>query len=194
MDEDGHGPFRDSCVIYGDFYRPVFLEEFVRWFVRSADKAELAVLRKAVRVRAAAIRKGGKRGRPRARDDDEWLIKAKVETWQRHILGWSWPQIAIEAGLEPTRPNCRTLQRRQDEFAAMIWRALPPYAEQPERLKTLLESKAIQQLLWVRVGLPFKTHPEECKKIVLALAPRGLKAQADIITRITRTRARKRNG
>ncbi len=41
MDRDGHGPFRDMCLIYGDFHRTVFLQEIINWFVGSASKAEL---------------------------------------------------------------------------------------------------------------------------------------------------------
>jgi hypothetical protein len=77
MDTDGHGPFRDLCLTYGDFYRPVFLETIMDWFVRSASSSELAALRKAISSRAETLHKGGKRGRPRGRDSAEWLGKGK---------------------------------------------------------------------------------------------------------------------
>lgn len=45
FDQDGHGPFRNMCFVYGDINRPVFLQEIIHWFVRSASKNELAALR-----------------------------------------------------------------------------------------------------------------------------------------------------
>ena len=50
MDEDGHGPFRDLCLVYGDFYRPVFLEAIQDWFIWSANSEELKALRENLRA------------------------------------------------------------------------------------------------------------------------------------------------
>jgi hypothetical protein len=127
FDRDGHGPFRNMCLVYGDFHRTVFLQEIINWFVRSASKVELAALRKAVSWRSAHVSKGGKRGRPRERDDAAWLVKAKVEAWHRIVEGWTWWKIAESEGLKPTRKNIRTIERtltrRQDRYAAIIWEA-----------------------------------------------------------------------
>ena len=75
LDPDGHGPFRDMCLAYGDFCRPIFLETIRDWFIRNANKTELAELRKAISARSANLGKGGRRGRPRAKDDHNWLIR-----------------------------------------------------------------------------------------------------------------------
>jgi hypothetical protein len=194
LDYDPHGHFRDLCMLYGDSNRPVFLNEIREWFIRGANKQELSEIRKAVGARAKGLRGGGKRGRPRARDDENFLIRARLTAWRRVVLRWTWKQIVREAGLKATKPNERTVQRRVDYLAAMIWRALPDarLAEDAERLRKILELKPIQDLLRFEVGLPFRDHPEECKKIVLELAPRGLKASAEITARLVRTVTRNR--
>jgi hypothetical protein len=104
-----HGHFRDLCMLYGDFNRPVFLEE-VLIFLRSANKEEIATIRRSGQRRTEILRHGGRRGRPRAHDDPDWLHKAFMEIWQKEILGWTWQKIASEAGMEPSKPNIRTLQ------------------------------------------------------------------------------------
>ena len=178
MDEDGHhGSFRDLCLVYSDFNRPVFLEAIQDWFIRSANKEELKALREAISIRASNLRKagGGNRGRPRGRDDAEWLGKAKQEAYWRHVLGLTWPQVAAKAGLLPTKPNLRTLQRRQDQLAAIVWSACRQFDSgiDQERLKRHLERAPFQQWLRGKAGLPFRDLPEVCKKIVLGLVPRG---------------------
>jgi hypothetical protein len=210
VDEDGHGRFRDACVAYGDFYRPIFLKEFLNWFVRNANKAELATLRNAVSSRSANAGKGGKKGRPRAQDDPHWLVNVRIEAWWRIVEGRTWWKIAESSGLKPTRVNIRaferTLTRRQDLYASIIWRACVDAGfwktghGSQARLDCLergLATKKLQEWLWVRSGLPFGRFPgkdltEGSKKIVLALVPRGEKAAArELIRRITYRRRRK---
>jgi hypothetical protein len=187
FDADGHGPFRDLCLIYGDFRRTVFLQEIINWFVRSASKAELAALRKAVSLRSAEVGKGGKRGRPRGRDDADWLVKVKVAAWHRIVDGWTWRKIAEAEGLKPNHNNIRTMEytlsRRQDQYAAIIWEAcrsipgvLKPGADSDTNLASLqegLKTQYLRQWLWLKAGLPFKDLPDGCSKIVLTLASRG---------------------
>lgn len=183
MDNDPHGHFRDLCLVYGDFYRDVFLEEFEQWFIRGASQHEVSRIRKSVQARAKALRqKGGKRGRPRGRDDECFLYKARVVAWHRIVEGWSWPKIAQAAGLTPTKPNIRTVQRQCDHLAAIIWQSLPQpgHADQPEKLDRDVDSKSIQHLIRIRTGLPFHSHPEQCKKIVVQLAPRGGRAAIEM--------------
>jgi hypothetical protein len=183
-DEVRDGHFRDLCVLYGDFNRQVFLEEVLD-FLRGADKQELISMRKRIRARTKQLQKGKRRGRPRGQDDLNWRGQALKQVWQREILGWTWPKIASAVGMKPTKPNIRTLQRRRQEVAAMIWAKLPAYTDLPD-LKGLLSQADIQTLLRFEVGLPFKTHPEQCQKLVLKLARLGLKVAAVSLTRSVR--------
>lgn len=205
FDADGHGPFRDLCLIYGDFHRNVFLQEIINWFVGSASKAELAALRKAVSLRSADVGKGGKRGRPRGRDDADWLVKVKVEAWHRIVDDWTWWKIAESEGLKPTTRNIRTIERtlsrRQDHYAAIIWDACSmagvwkPSADTNTnfaRLEEGLKTQHLRQWLWLKTGLPLKELPEGCNKIVLALAPRGGETAGKELVQLLNYRKRKR--
>jgi len=169
--EARHGQFRDLCMRYGDFNRPIFLEEVLN-FLRGADEQELISIREGIRRQAKQLRIAGKRGRPRGQDDPNWRGKALKQVWQREILGWTWPKIASAAGMNPTDPNIRTLQRRRDEVAAMIWGKLPPYTGLQD-LERILSQEDVQTLLHFEFGLPFKKNPQECRKLILKLAPVG---------------------
>ena len=181
-DEARHGPFRDLCLLYRDFNRPVFLEE-IEWFIWSADKEETAVIRKWVQSRAKNLRGGGKRGRPRARNDRSWVTQTAKYVWQKYVLGWTWAKIAQDAGIEPTREHLWTLQRRKDQYAAMIWRLLPPMPLDwdPKKgpivsrdwLERALAVPGVQSLLRLELALPFRSHPKESQELVIKLAPRG---------------------
>lgn len=174
VDFDPHENFRSLCLLYADFNRPVFLEQITQFIAGAAtSKIELTSIANAIKVKKRLLGKKTRVGRPRGEDDRDWLVRVKTEAWQRHVLGWEWSRIAVEAGMRPTRPNVRTIQRRQDKYAAMIWLALPTHPEDPVDLSKLLDQIKIQQWLWVQVGLPFADLPEGCKKIVMALAPRG---------------------
>jgi len=190
FDADGHGHFRDLCLIYGDFHRAVFFQEIVNWFVHNASAAELAGLRKAIAERARDLGKGGKKGRPRASDNPEWLVGAKLTIWHRIVEGRTWWKVAELQGLKPTKGSIRTIERtlsrRQDKYSAVIWKACVEAdvwrrgesgEARLERLGRALESVRFRQLLWVRAGLfgPLKDSLwiEGCKKTVLALVERG---------------------
>jgi hypothetical protein len=180
-EEVRNGNFRNLCVLYGDFNRDVFLEETLN-FLRGADKHELNSMRKSIRARAKQLKKGQRRGRPRGQDDPNWRGQALKQVWQRDILGWTWPKIASAAGMKPTKPNIRTLERRREKVAEMIWAKLPVYTDLPD-LKRLLSQADVQTLLRFEAGLPFKTHREQCQELVLKLAPLGLKVAAVSLTR-----------
>ena len=173
----------DLCLLYGDFNRPVFLEAFLRFFVDSASPAELKALRRAIAARAKSFPRKGQRGRPRAQHDAAWLRRALQLAWQREILGWSWRRVALAAGIRPTKGNLRTLENRCDRYATLVWSAAMGRAGQPERLQHLLGSRKVQRWFASRLALPFPTHPEESKKIVLALAARGLQVAANALGR-----------
>lgn len=203
MDSDAgtpskHDSFRYDCMLYGDFNRPVFLEEILR-FISSAitSKAELAAIRKAVLKRTKRI-ETSRRGRPRAWDDEAWIQKAITTAFRRHVLGWSWPKIATEAKIQPTKPNIRTLQRQELLFAELIFDSLPTNGcwetgAYGERLReTAFDTKATQRWISGQTGLPFEERPEECKKIVIALAPLGLQPSTDTFMRQVERLRRKR--
>ncbi len=207
FDSDGHGPFRNMCLVYGDFHRTVFLQEIINWFIRSASKAELAALRKAVSLRSADVRKGGKRGRPRGRDDADWLVRVKIAAWRRIVERWTWRRIAESEGLKPNRRNIRTIERtltrRQDQYAAIIWEACSMAGvwktgadsdTNRARLEKGLETQRLRLWLWSKAGLPFKELSEGCKKIVLALVPRGGEAAGRELAQLLNYRRRRRHG
>jgi hypothetical protein len=211
MDADGHGKFRDFCTIYGDFYRPAFETEILK-YLRTANRAELKAIRKAVQEREKQLRNRGKslgpgeqfdaewlkeaklpltplqprgrehnkRGRPRAHSDWDWIAKARRAAWQRHVLGWNWMKIVEHAGLRPSKENWqgveRILRRRVDQYAALLWNAIPLGARGPAGIRERsLDDRTTQYYLRDRAGLPFDSHPEQCKKLVLKLARRGQK-------------------
>jgi hypothetical protein len=212
MDADGHGRFRDLCLVYGDCYRDAFLEEIQGSFIRTANKGELSAVRKAVADRAAKIAHGGKRGRPRSQDDGTWLTNTRIVTWRRIVEGWTWWQIAESQGMKPTRGNIRTiertLKRQMDKYAVMIWKtaleaAIWQTGSDDASILSLLEKKLdtffFKALLWIRCGLPFGRFPpndlsEGCRKIVLVLALPGQRASAmELILRLRRKKQTPRN-
>src|ERR1700678_3848901 len=108
-----HVSFRSDCMLYGDFNRPVFLEEILRFISSAAtSKAELGAIRKAVLTRTKRL-ESSPRGRPRAWDDEAWIQRATAAAYRRHVLGLSWPEVARAAKIQPTKPNVRTLQRQE---------------------------------------------------------------------------------
>lgn len=209
MDTDGHGPFRNMCLIYGDFHRTVFLQEIIDWFIRSASNTELAALRRAVALRSNALPKGSKRGRPRARDDSDWLVAVKTDAWRRIVEDRTWKNIAESEGLKPSRGDLRTIERtrtrRQDEYAAIIWgaathadvwRGADTLESNLRRLSEAMDTPRFRQRLWVKAALFGPSSDSEwiegCKKIVLTLTPRGGRAAGAELIRIIRYRKKKR--
>lgn len=183
-----HAQFLDLCLLYGDFNRPVFLEAILQSFIESASPTELKSLRRAIRDRENALRRNGRKGRPRAEESWDWLCSTLKLVWQRDIEGWSWSKIALANGIKPTGDNIRTLQKRRDLYAMLVWRALPGRTDNRKELMQMLNRKALQLLLRSRVALPFDTHPEECRKIVLALASRGLGVAGNELNRFVNRR------
>lgn len=200
---DPHRNFRDLCVVYGDFYRPVFLEEILS-FLSSwvTSRGEVETIRNALRKSEKQIqeRQRAKRGRPAAWDSEGWIQKAMTAAFRRRVLDWTWAKVTESMGLEPTKPNIRTIQRRELRFAEFIVEVVPPVdawenGQFGTRLKPeILDRKNVQ--LWIRskTGLPFDDRPEECKKMVLALAPLGLKASNETWLRGIRKLGRKKKG
>lgn len=195
---DGHGQFRELCIAYGDFSRSIFLNEFLTWFVKHANKSELAALRKEISARTKQIRRSGKgRGRPRAEDAPDWLSKARDAAFKRIVEGCTWAKIVESEGKKASKPNIRTLKNRQDRYGGIIWGACSeagiwklgsdPRAD-IDRLRNSLDTTKFRVLLCQRAGLPFNIFrgldlTAECKKIVLTLAPQGGKAVGRVIVR-----------
>jgi len=79
------------------------------------------------------------------------------------------------------------LWRSENYLAAMIWDAAPPsYVVQEGAYRGdlkpgALEHKPLQQLIWIRTGLPFRERPEQCKRIVNELWPRAMRANHEPI-------------
>ena len=192
-ERDHHGYFRDICMVCGDtqHLRPIFLGQIVLLLHR-ATRRELALARKAVaeRGRSRGILK--KRGRPSVQDDDELSYKSRLVAWRRIIDKWSTERIAGTLGMRITKTGPRhkgniegvrwTLRRLENYLAAKIWEAMHPswvmHLEDGSRVPKpgILDHKPVQQCLWTKTGLPFREHPDECKRIVLALWPNALGA------------------
>jgi hypothetical protein len=171
--------FRGDCMLFLDFNRPVLLEEVDR-FIWSATNDELPTLRKAIAERTKVLRaRPGRRGRPRGDRDEKQKRRNFKVAWRHHVVEQTWRQIAEADGLRPTKENFRTLQRRRDSYAAVVWdalrNALSGADPSPERIKLALEDLKTQQWLQGEAGLPFGVAPGECKALVETLVPFGRK-------------------
>jgi plasmid stabilization system protein ParE len=192
-----HKSFPDLCLLYGDFNRPVFLRAIREYFIASASPSELKSLRRVIRDRAASLRCNPAKGRPRAERDPDWMRRSAQLAWLREIGRKSWRQIASAMGIKPTSDNIRTLQKRRDHYAMLVWQALPGRIGRSESLSRILKNRSLHRLLQSRLALPFDTHPQECKKIVRALSARGLEVAANelslIVNRSTAPRSAPRS-
>ncbi len=174
-------------------------------FISGADKRELAVIRDVVAKRAKRIVK--KRGRPGLSDDDKLLYRARLVTWLRVIEGKSSDEIATilyekkiwkigiipptynEHGKEIQAGNIQSIRgqlwRLENYLAAMMWDAVTEFsvASEVDRRGApppgVFEDKPLMHMIWTRTGLPFRERPEECKRIVTVLWPRGPRASEE---------------
>src|SRR5579862_2425589 len=64
------------------------------------------------------------RGRPREEHDQTWLKAAKEIVWQRHVDCKTWKQIAMQQSMTPGRTAERTLTRKRDDFAELVFCSL----------------------------------------------------------------------
>jgi hypothetical protein len=163
-------------MMYGDFNRAVFLEEILNFISGfGATKGELSAIRTAVLKRTRCLAKRPQRGRPRAGESDAWMQKALTAAYRKRVLGWSWSRVAESIGMKPTKPNIRTVQRRERQFAEVVLGALTTLnvwkpGEFGRTLKqNVLDHKPYQRIVMRKTGLPFDTRPEDCKKLVEAL-------------------------
>jgi hypothetical protein len=163
-------------MLYGDFNRAVFLEEILHFIAAfGATAAELSAIRTAVQKRTKRLAKRPKKGRPRAVDSDAWIQKAMTAAFRKRVLGWSWSRVTESLGMKSTKPNIRTVQRREAQFAELVLRTLASLnvwkpGEFGRILKEdVLDYKPFQRVLMRNTGLPFQDRPEDCKKLVEAL-------------------------
>lgn len=182
-----HGWFRTVCMFLGDVpaNRPLFLREILL-FILDADKRELALIRK--RVAEYATVKRPKRGRPDVRTDDDIKAASLKVAWMRHVDGKKWREIAAAFPEYSPDDKFKTLRNLEDYAAAAIWRAMPPNcvrmsASGSEIAPGALESKTTQAYIRFHSGLPFTSHPKECKKIVMQLWKRGMGADWKLVSR-----------
>lgn len=176
---DQHDWFRDYCMLYGDFNRPVLLEEILL-FIGVANRSEVSEIRRAVQNRTKRFKGERKKGRPAAEKDWEWMSLAQTEAWRMYALGWDWKKVVEAEGVKPTETSYRTLQRRLDRLAGMLYGALPQWARGHEilgyvcvPLEQAVSMPQVQQMIRMKIRLPFQSHPDECRKVVLGLIPRG---------------------
>ncbi len=192
IDTDVHMAFRNFCTLYGDHHREVFLEQILDSFIRGAGRLELAAIRKAIRHRKANLKaRRPRKGRPRGSQDQGWLLKAFGIAWRRVVLRMKWSDIAKAEGLVPSKTTLRTLSRRLDQYAALIWRILPAHAMGTD-LSGALKDKAIQSQLRREAGMPFNIRPEECQKLVLELARRGQRVDGNELARWAKRKAQQK--
>jgi len=184
--------------------RPHLLDQ-VLMFISGADKRELTVIRSVVAKRAKRIVK--KRGRPGLSDDDRLLYQSRLVAWRRIIEGKNAEKIATELyekkiwkigiipstydkhGKEIRAGNIQSVRgqlwRLENYLAVMMWDAVTEFsaASEADRRGALppgiFENKPLMHMIWVRTGLPFRERPEECKRIVTELWPRGPRASEE---------------
>jgi len=177
--DDSHAKFRELCMLYGDFNRAVFLEEILNFIAGfGATAAELSAIRAAVQERTKKLGKRSQRGRPRAEQSEAWMQSALTAAYRKRVLGWSWSRVTESAGMKPTKPNIRTVQRQIEQVAEIVADAIP--AEWWETVvvsgrygrklqEGALDSRKLRLWLISKTGLRFDTRPEECKKLIEAL-------------------------
>lgn len=184
-----HGGFRTVCMVLGDIptNRRLFLEQ-IRGFIDGADKRELAKVRRTVAHRGKDKRP--KRGRPDVWHNEKIMTNARRAAWMRHIEGKKQREIGEALGIQDSSPGWKatTVRRLEDYLAVAIWRAIPDTyirvsASGREIAPGALDNKYLQTYIGFQTGLPFRSHPEECKCIVEALWPRGNKADWELIER-----------
>jgi len=74
-------------------------------------------------IQAGAVRQtkpGRMRGRPRAEENGEWIAGAFAVLLGRSVHGWTWRRATIASELTPTKPNIRTVIRRQKQLERLI--------------------------------------------------------------------------
>jgi hypothetical protein len=179
LDRDPHGWFRDQVMLHGNLNRPILLEEILR-FIGCSDRKEVSAIRAEIQARTKPFRGQRRKGRPAAEKDWKWMRLALSEAWRMYALGWHWKKALEAEELKPTKTNYRTLQRRLDRLAGMMYGALPPWATGDEvkgygytSLEDALSKPLLQQVIHSKLRLPFRSHPDECRKVVLGLLPRG---------------------
>ncbi len=193
-DSREHDWFRELCMIMGDFpaNRPLLCHQ-IMLFIQGADRRELAEIRSAVQACHRKFKRP-KRGRPTVPQDDEIMGQARQAVWMRLIEQRSDREIAKTLGMQVVEPvrnpsglieipgNIesikRQMQRLEDYLADAVYRAIPAShirhgATGREIAPGALDSRTLQTLIRSKTGLPFRTHPEECKRIVEVLWPRG---------------------
>jgi hypothetical protein len=57
-------------------------------------------------------------------DSDAWIQKAMTAAFRKRVLGWSWSRVTESLGTKSTKPNIRTVQRREVQFAELVLRTL----------------------------------------------------------------------
>jgi len=132
------------------------------------------------------------------------MYQARRVAWSHRVERKTWEETALEVGFrwdddEQQRRTVRwTLQRREDYLAARLYHAVPPsYVVQcgehkGDLIPGALDHIPFRQAVWSGTGLPFRTHPEQCKTIVLALWPRASDADWRETKRILRNPRTKR--
>lgn len=213
-DQRQHGWFRDVWMVCGDrLASRLLLLEQTCLFIDGANMSEVRAIRQAVSKRRRTVRRS-QRGRPDVRIDEELMGRARQVAWMRVIDRRSDEKIANEldmpliesvrnpSGLIELPGNLesvkRQLRRLEDYLAAAIWRAIPLSVVRVsgtgrEIAPGALDSKSLQTYIWHRTGLPFRTHPEECKCIVRELWPRGSAADSELFERGFAYRQKKRH-
>jgi hypothetical protein len=179
--------FEITSFVYRHFHRPVLIQEILR-FIDASDPAEMSAIRGAIQSRTKAYRGHRKKGRPAAEKDPEFKRLALTQAWQTHVLGWDWKRVVGAEGRSATKTSHRTLQRRLDKLAGILYDTLPVWAKGHEvkgykclPLEEALADPRIQQTIRMKIELPFDSHPDECRKIVFGLARRGHDASEAIL-------------
>jgi hypothetical protein len=180
--------------------RPLLLRE-LELFIQDADRRELGEIRSAVKARRRTAKRV-RRGRPSVSENRAIIKRALRATWMRIIEHGTRARVSAELKLanntQPGDGKYSTLRDLRDYMAIAIYRAIPPtYIRQSVGSRDIapgaLDSKTVQTLIWQKTGLPFKTHPKECKRIVEALWPRGWALEAMRFEREFNARQRKRH-
>jgi hypothetical protein len=165
--------FREKVFHYSSYFPHLFLED-VEDFVWSASTGWLERIEKAIAQRKDVLRRPSNRaGRPREEHNPKWIATACRVCHAKHVEGRSWRKIAKSERMVPGKPSERTLTRKRDDFAELIFLWLRGFGVTEKNLDQSLDAPKIRTSLQCKFGLPFGSHTAESVKLVRGLFPIG---------------------
>jgi len=172
--------FRNRVLEYFSAFPNLFLGD-VEIFVSSASAVQLKAIEKMIARRKTELdRPSNRRGRPREEYDPKWIATACRVSLSKHVEGLSWRKIAKGEGMVPGKPSQRTLSRKRDDFAELVFRWLNGLGVTEKNLDQSLDAPKIRTSLQWKFGIPFDSKKAEAARLVRELFPIGSQRKRSI--------------